>query len=166
MLVNDFIKRVSTRLGDSARVTFEKKELISAVNDAITQLSLERIAANDPLMIEELEITPGRTSVPAGFRRFAGQEPFYIAGTTFQSLDGSEDKRTARAYVCKAHIETTGDELPFDDATSLGYLLDYVVELVGARVGYTSQTEAGLADKMSAAYAGGSAGNANPERQE
>ena len=90
----------------------------------------------------------------------------YIAGTTFQSLDGSEDKRTARAYVAKAHVETTGDELPFDDATSLGYLLDYVVELVGRASATPRRRKPAFADRMGAAYAGRSAGNANPERQE
>lgn len=160
MLVNEFIRRVSVRLGDEARITFGKKELISAINDAITQLSLERIAADDPLMIEEVEITPGRTSVPDGFVRFVGQEPFYMSGTTFRSLDGSTETRTARAYVAKAHVETTGDDLPFDDATSLGALMNYVVTLVGARVGYTSQTEASLAERMSASYSGRDAANA------
>ena len=40
MIVNDFLKKVSLRLGDEARVTYSNKELISALNDAITQLSL------------------------------------------------------------------------------------------------------------------------------
>lgn len=154
MLVNDFIKRVSTRLGDEARITFSKKEYISAINDAITQISLDRIAADDPQMIQEIEITPGRTNKPTGFVRFAGQEPFYLAGTTFQSLDGSEETRTARAYVAKVHVETTGDDIPFDDATTLGAVMDYVVRLIGARVGYTSEVETALGNEMSRAYTG------------
>lgn len=154
MLVNDFIKRVSTRLGDEARITFSKKEYISAINDAITQISLDRIAADDPQMIQEIEITPGRTSKPAGFVRFAGQEPFYLAGTTFQSLDGSEETSTARAYVAKAHVETTGDDIPFDDATTLGAVMDYVVRLIGARVGYTSEVETVLGERINKAYTG------------
>lgn len=166
MLVNEFIKRVSVRLGDEARITYSSKELISCLNDAISQLSLERIAAHDPLMIKEVTVTPGRTSVPAGWVRFVGQEPFYLDGSKFASLDGSAEKRTVRCYVAKAHVESAGDDLPFDDATSLGALMDYVVVLAGARVGYASQVESTLADRMSGAYTGRSASDAGAVAKE
>ncbi len=154
MLVNDFFKKVAVRLGDEARVTYSNKELISALNDAITQLSLERIASSDPSMVKELSVTPGTTTVPTGFVRFVGQENVYASNGRFMSLDSSSAARTVRYFGVKPHVETKGDNLPFDDTTSLGVLLNYVVVLAGARVGDQSPIEAGLADRMSGAYLG------------
>ena len=83
MIVNDFLKKVSLRLGDEARVTYSNKELISALNDAITQLSLERIASSDATMVKEISVTPGTTAVPLLWQcsaRFAEEKSknFYI----------------------------------------------------------------------------------------
>ena len=154
MLVNDFLKKVAVRLGDEARITYSNKELISALNDAITQLSLERIASSDPSMVKELSVTPGTTTVPTGFVRFVGQENVYASNGRFMSLDSSSAARTVRYFGVKPHVEPKGDNLPFDDTTSLGVLLNYVVVLAGARVGDQSPIEAGLADRMSGAYLG------------
>ena len=154
MMVNDFLKLVAIRLGDEARVTYSNKELIAALNDGITQLSLERITAGDPLMIREISVTPGTTTVPSGFVRFVGQENVYASNGRFMSLDSSSAARTVRYYGVKPHVETKGDDLPFDDATSLGVLLDYVVVLASARTGDQAPTEAGLAQRMSNAYLG------------
>lgn len=153
-MVNDFLKLVAIRLGDEARVTYSNKELIAALNDGITQLSLERITAGDPLMIREISVTPGTTTVPSGFVRFVGQESVYASNGRFMTLDSSSAARTVRYYGVKSHVETKGDDLPFDDATSLGVLLDYVVVLAGARTGDNSPIEAGLAQRMSEAYLG------------
>ena len=154
MLVNDFLEHVAIRLGDEAMVTYSNEELISALNDAITQLSLERITAGDQLMIKEISVTPGTTSVPSGFVRFVGMESVYPVGGKFMSLDSSSAERTVRYFGVKPHVETKGDDLPFDDTTSLGVLLNYVVVLAGARTGDQSPTEAGLAQRMSGAYLG------------
>ena len=154
MLVNDFLKKVAVRLGDEARVTYSNKELIAALNDAITQLSLERITAGDPLMIREISVTPGTTTVPSGFVRFVGQEIVYTSNGRFMSLDSSSAARTVRYFGVKPHVETKGDEIPFDDTTSLGVLLNYTVVLAGARTGDNSPVEAGLAQRMSEAYLG------------
>ena len=154
MMVMDFLKYVAIRLGDEARVTYSNKELISALNDAITQLSLERIASSDPSMVKELSVTPGTTTVPTGFVRFVGQENVYASNGRFMSLDSSSAARTVRYFGVKPHVETKGDNLPFDDTTSLGVLLNYVVVLAGARVGDQSPIETGLADRMSGAYLG------------
>lgn len=154
MMVNDFLKLVAIRLGDEARVTYSNKELIAALNDGITQLSLERITAGDPLMIREISVTPGTTTVPSGFVRFVGQESVYASNGRFMTLDSSSAARTVRYYGVKPHVETKGDDLPFDDATSLGVLLDYVVVLASARTGDQAPTEAGLAQRMSNAYLG------------
>ena len=154
MMVNDFLKLVAIRLGDEARVTYSNKERIAALNDGITQLSLERITAGDPLMIREISVTPGTTTVPSGFVRFVGQESGYASNGRFMTLDSSSAARTVRYYGVKPHVETKGDDLPFDDATSLGVLLDYVVVLASARTGDQAPTEAGLAQRMSNAYLG------------
>ena len=154
MIVNDFLKKVSLRLGDEARVTYSNKELISALNDAITQLSLERIASSDATMVKEISVTPGTTAVPSGFVRFVGQESVYPLNEKFMSLDGTTTARTVRYFGVKPHVETKGDDLPFDNATSLGVLLDYVVVLASARTGDQAPTEAGLAQRMSNAYLG------------
>ena len=153
-MVMDFLKHVAIRLGDEARVTYSNKELISALNDAITQLSLERIASSDPSMVKEISVTPGTTTVPTGFVRFVGQESVYPLNGKFMSLDGTTTARTVRYFGVKPHVETKGDDLPFDDTTSLGVLLNYVVVLAGARTGDNSPVEAGLADRMSGAYLG------------
>ena len=165
MLVNDFLKKVSVRLGDEARVTYSNKELISALNDAITQLSLERIASSDSSMVKELSVTPGTTSVPSGFVRFVGMESVYPVGGKFMSLDSSSAARTVRYFGVKPHVETKGDDLPFDDTTSLGVLLNYVVVLAGARVGDQSPIETGLADRMSGAYLGRVNADANKVKE-
>ena len=154
MLVNDFLKKVAVRLGDEARITYSNKELISALNDAITQLSLERIASSDSSMVKELSVTPGTTTVPTGFVRFVGQESVYPLNGKFMSLDGTTTARTVRYFGVKPHVETKGDDLPFDDTTSLGVLLNYVVVLAGARTGDQSPIETGLAQRMSGAYLG------------
>ena len=154
MMVNDFLKLVAIRLGDEARVTYSNKELIAALNDGITQLSLERITAGDPLMIREISVTPGTTTVPSGLVRFVGQESVYPFNGEFMSLDGTITARTVRYFGVKPHVETEGDDLPFDDTTSLGVLLNYVVVLAGARTGDQSPIETGLADRMSGAYLG------------
>ena len=154
MIVSDFLKAVAIRLGDEARVTYGGKELISALNDGITQLSLERIAASDATMVKEISVTPGTTAIPSGFVRFVGQESVYPLNGTFMSLDGASTARTIRYFSTKEHVETTGDDLPFDDATSLGILLNYTVVLAGARTGDNSPIEAGLAQRMSDAYLG------------
>ena len=154
MIVNDFLKKVSVRLGDEARVTYSNKELISALNDAITQLSLERIASSDATMVKEISVTPGTTAVPSGFVRFVGQENVYASNGRFMSLDSSSAARTVRYFGVKPHVETKGDVLPFDDTTSLGVLLNYVVVLASARTGDQSPVEAGLAQRMSNAYLG------------
>lgn len=160
-MVLDFLELVAIRLGDEARVTYSNEELISALNDAITQLSLERITAGDPLMITEISVTPGTTTVPAGFVRFVGQENVYASNGRLMSLDSSSAARTVRYFGVKPHVETEGDELPFDDTTSLGVLLDYVVVLAGARTGDQSPVEAGLAQRMSNAYLGRAEADAN-----
>ena len=165
MIVNDFLKKVAVRLGDEARITYSNKELISALNDAITQLSLERIAAGDSLMIKEMSVTPGTTSVPSGFVRFVGMESVYPVGGKFMSLDSSSAERTVRYFGVKPHVETKGDEIPFDDTTSLGVLLNYVVVLAGARTGDQSPVEAGLADRMSGAYLGRVNADANKVKE-
>ena len=165
MIVNDFLKKVSVRLGDEARVTYSNKELISALNDAITQLSLERIASSDPSMVKELSVTPGTTTVPTGFVRFVGQENVYASNGRFMSLDSSSAARTVRYFGVKPHVDTKGDDLPFDDTTSLGVLLNYVVVLAGARVGDQSPIEAGLADRMSGAYLGRVNADANKVKE-
>ena len=165
MLVNDFLKKVAVRLGDEARVTYSNKELISALNDAITQLSLERIASSDPSMAKELSVTPGTTTVPTGFVRFVGQENVYASNGRFMSLDSSSAARTVRYFGVKPHVETKGDDLPFDDTTSLGVLLNYVVVLAGAKVGDQSPIEAGLADRMSGAYLGRVNADANKVKE-
>ena len=165
MLVNDFLKKVAVRLGDEARITYSNKELISALNDAITQLSLERIASSDSSMVKELSVTPGTTSVPSGFVRFVGMESVYPVGGKFMSLDSSSAERTVRYFGVKPHVETKGDDLPFDDTTSLGVLLNYVVVLVGARTGDQSPIETGLADRMSGAYLGRVNADANKVKE-
>ena len=165
MIVNDFLKKVSVRLGDEARVTYSNKELISALNDAITQLSLERIASSDPSMVKELSVTPGTTTVPTGFVRFVGQENVYASNGRFMSLVGSSAARTVRYFGARPHVETKGDELPFDDTTSLGVLLDYVVVLAGSRTGDQSPIETGLADRMSGAYLGRVNADANKVKE-
>ena len=70
------------------------------------------------------------------------------------SLDSSSAARTVRYFSVKPHVETKGDEIPFDDTTSLGALLNYVVVLAGARTGDNSPIESGLAQRMSEAYLG------------
>ena len=165
MIVNDFLKMVSVRLGDDARVTYSNKELISALNDAITQLSLERIASSDATMVKEISVTPGTTAVPSGFVRFVGQENVYASNGRFMSLDSASAARTVRYFGVKPHVETKGDDLPFDDTTSLGVLLNYVVVLAGARVGDQSPIEAGLADRMSGAYLGRVNADANKVKE-
>jgi hypothetical protein len=165
MLVSDFLEHVAIRLGDEDRVTYSDQELISALNDAITQLSLERIASSDPLMVKELSVTPGTTTVPTGFVRFVGQESVYPLNGTFMSLDSSSTARTVRYFGVKPHVETKGDDLPFDDATSLGVLLNYVVVLAGARTGDQSPVEAELANRMSGAYLGRVNADANKVKE-
>lgn len=164
-MVMDFLKHVAIRLGDEARVTYSNKELISALNDAITQLSLERITAGDPLMIKEISVTPGTTAIPSGFVRFVGQESVYPLNGKFMSLDGTTTARTVRYFGVKPHVETKGDDLPFDDTTSLGVLLDYVVVLASARTGDQSPVEAGLAQRMSNAYLGRVNADANKVKE-
>lgn len=154
MLVNDFLKLVSMRLGDEAKITYSNKELIAALNDAITQLSLERIASGDALMIKEITVTPSITAIPYGFVRFVGNESVYPLNGKFMSLDGTNISRNVRCFCTKKHVETKGDEIPFDDTTSLGVLLNYVVVLVGARTGEQSPVETELAQRMSNAYHG------------
>ena len=161
MIVSDFLKAVAIRLGDEARVTYGGKELISALNDGITQLSLERIAASDATMVKEISVTPGTTAIPSGFVRFVGQESVYPLNGKFMSLDGASTARTIRYFSTKEHVETKGDDLPFDDATSLGILLNYTVVLAGARTGDNSPIEAGLAQRMSEAYLGRVSSDAN-----
>lgn len=153
MLVNEFLKRAAARLGDEERITFSSKELISCLNDAITQVSLERINAKDPQMITEAEIAAGGSPVPEGFVKFAGQEPCYVAGGKI--VPYTDAACTARCYCAKPHVLTKGDDVPFDETTAAGALLDYVVVLAGSRVGYASQTEAALARQMADAYTGG-----------
>jgi len=165
MLVNDFLKKVAVRLGDEARITYGNKELISALNDAISQLSLERIAAGDPLMIKEMNVIPGTTSVPSGFVRFVGQESVYPANGRWMSLDGAVTPRTVRYFAVKPHVETKGDDIPFDDTTSAGILLNYAVVLVCARTGDQSTIEAGLAQRMSNAYLGKANSDANQVKE-
>ena len=165
MMVMDFLKHVAIRLGDEARVTYSNKELISALNDAITQLSLERIAASDAIMVKEISVTPGTTSVPSGFVRFVGMENVYASNGKFMSLDSSSAARTVRYFGVKPHVETKGDDLPFDDTTSLGVLLNYVVVLAGARTGDQSPIETGLADRMSGAYLGRVNADANKVKE-
>ena len=165
MLVNDFLKKVAVRLGDEARITYSNKELISALNDAITQLSLERITAGDQLMIKEISVTPGTTSVPSGFVRFVGMENVYASNGKFMSLNSSSAERTVRYFGVKPHVETKGDEIPFDDTTSLGVLLNYVVVLAGARTGDQSPVEAELAHRMSRSYRGKVNADANKVKE-
>lgn len=154
MMVNDFFKAVAIRLGDEARVTYSNKELLSCLNDAITQLSLERIDVSAMEMIKEVTVTPGSTSIPSGFVRFVGQESVYPTNGKFFSLDNSVTPRAVRFFAVKPHVETKGDDLPFDDTTSLGVLLNYVVVLAAARVGDPANVEAQLAQKMSDAFLG------------
>lgn len=165
MMVKDFMKTVTVRLGDEALITYSTKELMSYLNDAITQLSLERIASNDMTMTSEKRIVPGSSAIPRGFVKFVGQESVFSKNNKFFALDGSDTPRMVRFYETKAHVETKGDEIPFDDTSSLGILLNYVVLAASARVGDPASVEAELAQRMSASYLGRTSQNASQSEE-
>ena len=154
MLVKDFLTLLYTKVGDDDRIVFGEPEMMMYLNDAITQLSLERIAAGDQSMIVTMTVVPSETPVPAGFVRFVGQEAVYIVNNVFATLDGLDVQRTVRYYGTKPRVSTKADEVPFDDTTSLGVLLNYATTAASARIGDAAQVEAQLAQRMSDAYTG------------
>ena len=80
MTVTQFLALVRPRIGDVAKVTYDDNELLGYLNDAIIQLSLERINAKDPQMVAEATVVPGTTVIPDGSTSFAGQYPVYFSG--------------------------------------------------------------------------------------
>ena len=147
MTVSDFIKILRARLNDEAKKIWTDSELRAYINDAITQLSIELLNAKDMSMITELAIIPGTTSVPDGFLRFAGQYPIYISNGTFCSLSGSTVETTVRYWAVKTHVQSNGDNIPFDAALANTSLLNYSIFAAGLKAGYDSQSEVSLAQK-------------------
>lgn len=157
MTGTEFISLLRPRIGDVEKVTYEDTELLGYLNDAIDQLSLERITAKDPTMIVEVSVTPGTSVIPTGFMSFAGQYPLYFSGKTINSLDSSITTMTARYYAVKARLTALTDTIPFNDE-SIPSLINYAVTAASARVGASVEIESALAQRANGAIqaAGGS----------
>lgn len=143
MTATQFLAIVRPRIGDTAKATFDDTELLEYLNDAIEQLSAERIAAKDPQMIVQASVTPGTTTVPSGFQSFAGQFPLYLVGNVITALDGTTTARIVRYFAVKPRLASLADNVPFGDE-SIPILLNYVTTASLARVGADAQVEGAL----------------------
>ena len=143
MTATEFLAILRPRIGDAGKVTYDDDELLGYVNDAVEQMSLERIAAKDATMVTEEEITPGTSAVPDGFVNFAGQFPVYFAGGKIVSLDGSAAKRIIRYFAVKPRLTALSDEMPFGD-DALHVLLNYAITAAAARTGASTETESAI----------------------
>lgn len=146
MTAIQFLAILRPRIGDSGKATYDDDELLGYLNDAIEQLSVERITAKDPVMITEAKITPGTTAVPDGFVCFAGQFPVYFAGGKIVSLDGETKERTVRYFAVKPRLSALSETLPFGDE-SVHALLNYTIFAASARVGASAEAEAAISTR-------------------
>lgn len=144
MTGTEFLALIRPRIGDSAKTTYDDNELLGYLNDAIIQLSMERIIAKDPQMIIEEEVTPGTTTIPARFQSFAGQFPVYFSDGKIMSLDGTATPLRVRYFATKERLSATNGTIPFGDE-SIPALANAVVVMASARVGADAQTEGALA---------------------
>ena len=143
MTATEFLAIFRPRIGDAGKVAYDDDELLGYVNDAIEQLSLERIAAKDTTMVTEEKITPGTSAVPDGFVNFAGQFPVYFAGGKIVSLDDSVTERTIRYFAVKPRLTKLSDAIPFGD-DALHILLNYAITAAAARTGASTETESAI----------------------
>lgn len=153
MTVTQFLALVRPRIGDVAKVTYDDNELLGYLNDAIIQLSLERINAKDPQMVAEATVVPGTTVIPDGFTSFAGQYPVYFSGGKVVSLDGTTTSRIIRYFAIKSRLEDLTDTIPFGDE-AVPVLLNYCVTAAAARVGANAETEGVLTQRSTGAVQG------------
>ncbi len=143
MTGTQYLSMLRQRLGDTAKVTYDDDELLSYLNDAVEQLSLERINARDPTMATEETVTPGTSSVPEGFVSFAGQYPVYFAGGKIEALDGTTAARTVRYFAVKPRLSDAAETVPFGDE-AVHVLLNYAVTAAAARTGASAETESAI----------------------
>lgn len=146
MTATQFLAILRPRIGDAGKATYDDDELLGYLNDAIEQLSVERITAKDPTMIIEEEVTPGTTAVPDGFICFAGQFPVYFAGGKIVSLDGETKARTVRYFAVKPRLSELSEELPFG-GEAVHTLLNYAVLAASARVGASAEVEGAISTR-------------------
>ena len=144
MTGTEFLALIRPRIGDSAKATYDDNELLGYLNDAIIQLSMERIVGKDPQMIIEETVTPGTATIPARFQSFAGQIPVYFADGKIMSLDGTATPLTVRYFATKEKLSALNGTIPFGDE-SIPALANAVVVIASARVGADAQTEGALA---------------------
>lgn len=144
MTGTEFLALIRPRIGDSAKTTYDDNELLGYLNDAIIQLSMERIIGKDPQMIIEEEVTPGTTTIPARFQCFAGQIPVYFSDGKIMALDGTVTPLRVRYFATKERLSATNGTIPFGDE-SIPALTNAVVVIASARVGADAQTEGALA---------------------
>lgn len=147
MTGTEFLALVRPRVGDSAKTTYDDNELLGYLNDAIIQMSMERIVGKDPQMITEESVTPGTTTIPAGFQSFAGQFPVYFSGGKITALDGTVTPITVRYFAIKDRISALSETIPFGDE-SIPALANAVIVAASARVGADAQTEGALANRQ------------------
>ena len=157
MTVTQFFAILRPRLGDAGKLTYDDDELLGYLNDAVEQLSLERITAKDPIMIVEKEITPGTDAIPDGFISFAGQFPVYFAGGKIMSLDGETGKRTVRYFAVKPRLASVEGSLPFGDE-AVHTLLNYALTAAAARTGADASTEGEIGQRGAEALMRGAYG--------
>ena len=155
MTGTEFLALIRPRIGDSAKATYDDNELLGYLNDAIIQLSMERIIGKDPQMIVEEEVTPGTTTIPARFQSFAGQIPVYFSDGKIMALDGTVTPLTVRYFATKERLSATNGTIPFGDE-SIPALTNAVVVIASARVGADAQTEGALAMRQAEGIAIGS----------
>lgn len=144
MTGTEFLALIRPRIGDSAKATYDDNELLGYLNDAIIQLSMERIIGKDPQMIIEESVTPGTTTIPARFQSFAGQIPVYFSDGKIMALDGTVTPLTVRYFATKERLAAPNGTIPFGDE-SIPALTNAVVVIASARVGADAQTEGSLA---------------------
>lgn len=115
MTVTEAIKRIRARINDEYDTGYSDDVLINYLNDAIKYLAHALITRNDPILIEELEITSDAVNtVPTNFVRFAGGYAVKKQGTKFYIIDGSDIVKAKYFYI-PSELTATTDTLPFEN---------------------------------------------------
>lgn len=126
---------------------YSRAECIGFLNTAIHEVSGLLIAANSPMMVQEVLIHDGE-NVPIHYVASAGQYPLRITGQTVNFVDPLMEEIRFRYFATMAPLEDETGDLPFVHSALNDYVLKVATLLALNRNEYDISQDKALTDEF------------------
>lgn len=113
MNVSEAISTVRSKIHDNDVIEMSNDDILVCLNEALQLISVYLIAADSPLMVNDMTVSAATAPLPDNFVKTAGGYPIKITQNTMRWLDYEAGKTLKVRYFATAGTVTADGTMPF-----------------------------------------------------